>query len=156
MTPKQVQLVQNSFSLVQPIADTAATIFYDRLFELDPSLRPMFKGDMKHQRQKLMAALTLVVKGLHDINSIVRTVQHLSRTHAGYGVQDSHYETVGAALIWTLEQGLGDAFTSDVENAWIAAYTILATTMKAAAAEVTLQTTPVPAQTHSADRPLAV
>ena len=156
MTPKQIQLVQNSFSLVEPIADTAASLFYDRLFTLDPSLQPMFRGDMKHQRQKLMAALTLVVRGLHDINSIVRAVQHLGRTHAGYGVKDSHYQTVGEALIWTLGQGLGDAFTPDVEGAWLEAYTILATTMKAAAAEIIQQAAPVLASSQSADQPLAV
>jgi hemoglobin-like flavoprotein len=155
MTPQQIQLVQNSFSLVQPIADTAATIFYDRLFVLDPSLRPMFKGDMKEQRKKLMAAITLVVTGLNNLGSIINAVEHLGRTHVRYGVKDSHYDTVGAALIWTLGQGLGDAFTPDIKTSWIAAYNILATTMKAAANEVVLQPAPA-ARPKSVNQPLAV
>ena len=152
MTPEQVQLVKDSFALVQPIADTAASLFYDRLFTLDPSLRPMFRGDMAEQRKKLMSAITLVVTGLHDLSKIVPAVQHLGRKHAGYGVKDEHYQTVATALLWTLKQGLGEAFTADVEAAWVEAYTILAVTMQAAAAEMVVETV----GSHPSARPLAV
>lgn len=136
MTPEQVTLIQESFAKVAPIADTAAEIFYAKLFELDPALQPLFKGDMKEQGAKLMATLSVVVNGLTDLDSIVPAVQDLGRRHVGYGVEDSHYDTVGAALIFTLGQGLGDAFTDDVKNAWLEAYGILAATMKDAAAEM--------------------
>lgn len=136
MTPEQVTLIQGSFAKVAPIAETAAELFYGKLFELDPELKPLFKGDMKEQGAKLMATLALVVNGLTDLESIVPAVQDLGRKHVGYGVEDSHYDTVGEALIWTLGQGLGDAFTDDVEEAWVTAYGILASTMKDAASEM--------------------
>jgi hemoglobin-like flavoprotein len=110
---------------------------------------------MAEQRKKLMSAITLVVTGLRDLNKIVPAVQHLGRKHAGYGVQDSQYDTVGAALIWALAQGLGEAFTPEVEAAWVEAYTILAVTMKAAAAELALEATPEPAGSRLAAQPLA-
>ncbi|MDQ3249053.1 MAG: globin domain-containing protein [Chloroflexota bacterium] len=137
MTPEQKTLVQASFAKVLPIADLAATIFYQRLFELDPSLRPLFKDDMTEQRRALMGILKVAVAGLDRLDELVPTVQGLGRRHAGYGVQDAHYATVGAALLWTLAQGLGDAFTPPVAAAWAAVYTILADTMKAAANEPT-------------------
>jgi hemoglobin-like flavoprotein len=136
MTPAQITAVQKSFQLVAPIADTAAHLFYTRLFELDPSLRPLFRGDMRGQGRKLM--LTVVVTGLDRLDTLVPAVQALGRRHAAYGVQPKHFDTVAAALLWTLAQGLGPAFTPDVEAAWTTAYTILADTMKAAMAEVTL------------------
>jgi hemoglobin-like flavoprotein len=135
MTPEQIALVQASFAQVLPIADIAAKLFYGRLFELDPSLRPMFKGDMEEQGRKLMTTLKVVVNGLTRLDQLVPAVQSLGRRHAGYGVQDQHYDTVAAALLWTLGQGLGDAFTPEVAAAWATAYAILADTMKAAAAE---------------------
>ena len=135
MNQKQIELVQSSFAEVLPIAETAAALFYDRLFELDPSLRPMFRGDMKEQGKKLMDMIAVVVVNLRNLDRLVPGIQALGARHAGYGVQDEHYDTVGAALIWTLGQGLGEAFTDDVRDAWVAAYTILATTMKDAAAE---------------------
>jgi hemoglobin-like flavoprotein len=135
MTPEQIALVQASFAQVLPIADTAAALFYGRLFELDPSLRPMFTGDIQEQGRKLMTTLKVVVNGLTRLEQLVPAVQSLGRRHAGYGVQDQHYDTVAAALLWTLGQGLGDAFTPEVAAAWATAYAVLADTMKAAAAE---------------------
>jgi hemoglobin-like flavoprotein len=135
MTPTQIDLVQSSFAKVIPIADTAAELFYARLFELDPSLRSMFRSDMKSQGKKLMDSLKMVVGNLRNLDRIVPGVQAMAVRHASYGVQDHHYATVGTALLDTLQKGLGDAFTDDVRAAWLAAYTILATTMKEAAAE---------------------
>ena len=130
MTPEQKSLVQSTFQLVLPIADTAAVIFYDRLFELDPSLRHMFRGDMKEQRQKLMQMIVVAVKGLDRLEELVPAVEALGRRHAGYGVTERHYETVGAALLWTLEKGLGSVFTAEVREAWTAVYQLLAATMQ--------------------------
>jgi hemoglobin-like flavoprotein len=130
MTPEQKSLVQSTFRLVLPIADTAAVIFYDRLFELDPSLRHMFRGDIKEQRQKLMQMIAVAVKGLDRLEELVPAVEALGRRHAGYGVTERHYETVGAALLWTLEKGLGSVFTAEVREAWTAVYQLLAATMQ--------------------------
>ena len=138
VTPAQITAVQKSFRLVAPIADTAAHLFYTRLFELDPALRSLFRGDMREQGRKLMQMLTVVVTGLDRLDAVVPAVQALGRRHAAYGVQPEHFDTVAAALLWTLAQGLGPAFTPDVEAAWTAAYTILADTMKSAMAEVQL------------------
>jgi len=135
MTPEQIALVQTSFAQVLPIADTAAALFYNRLFELDPSLKPLFKGDMREQGRKLMTMIRVVVNGLNRLDQLVPAVQELGRRHARYGVTDAHYDTVGAALLATLHQGLGEAFTPDVAAAWAMAYALLADTMKAAAAE---------------------
>ena len=135
LTVVQKSLVQNSFASIATIADDAAVLFYQRLFELDPSLRPMFRGDMAEQRKKLMQMITAAVKGLDRLEQLVPVVKDLGRRHAGYGVADSHYDTVGAALLWTLEVGLGRAFTPDVKEAWTAVYGLLATTMKTAARE---------------------
>jgi len=135
MNQKQIELVQSSFAEVLPIAEAAAGLFYDRLFELDPSLRALFRGDMKEQGKKLMDMIALVVVNLRNLDRIVPGVRALGARHAGYGVQDEHYDTVGAALLWTLGQGLGELFTSEVREAWATAYTLLAETMKDAAAE---------------------
>ena len=144
MNSQQIGLVQASFALVAPIADQAANLFYDRLFQLDPTLRGMFKGDMTEQKHKLMTMLTVAVNSLTRPESLLPAVQSLGRRHAGYGVENRHYETVGAALLWTLEKGLGEAFTPEVKAAWVAVYTLLATTMQQAAAEVAVQLTPQP------------
>ena len=136
MTETQKILVQKSFEKVLPIADTAAELFYGRLFETDQSLRPMFKGDIKEQGKKLMMTLNIAVKGLDRLDELVPQIQKLGRNHAGYGVKDEHYETVAGALLWTLEKGLGTDFTDDVKDAWITVYTIIADTMKEAAKEV--------------------
>ncbi len=135
VTNTQKVLVQESFAAVMPIADDAAALFYRRLFELDPSLERMFKGDMTEQRRKLMQMLTAAVKGLNRLDQLVPVVEDLGRRHAGYGVADAHYDTVGAALLWTLAKGLGNAFTPEVKDAWIAVYGLLAGTMKNAAKE---------------------
>jgi len=135
MTPEQIALIQTSFAQVLPIADTAAALFYNRLFELDPSLKPLFKGDMREQGRKLMTMIRVVVNGLNRLDQLVPAVQELGRRHVRYGVTDAHYDTVGAALLATLHQGLGEAFTPDVAAAWAMAYALLADTMKAAAAE---------------------
>jgi hemoglobin-like flavoprotein len=130
MTPRQQQLIQTSFAQVAPIADQAAIIFYDRLFELDPSIRPMFAHtDMPAQRRNVMQTLTVVVKSIDRLETIVPAVQALGRRHAGYGVQPSHFATVGAALLDTLAVGLGDGFTPEVRDAWATAYGILADVM---------------------------
>ena len=135
LTVTQKTLVQNTFATIAPIADDAAVLFYRRLFELDPSLERMFRGDMKEQRKKLMQMLTAAVKGLDRLDQLVPVVEDLGRRHAGYGVVDAHYETVGSALLWTLEKGLGAAFTPEVRDAWATVYGLLATTMKNAASE---------------------
>ena len=138
MNPQQQELIRSSWAQVEPIADTAATLFYDRLFELDPALRRLFaRTDMAAQRKNLMQTLTVVVKGIDRLDDLVPAVQALGRRHAGYGVRPEHYDEVGAALLWTLEQGLGDAFTPEVHNAWASAYGTLAAVMIAAAEELT-------------------
>jgi hemoglobin-like flavoprotein len=134
LTETQIALVQSSFATIAPIADDAAVLFYNRLFEIDPSLRQMFKGEMAEQRRKLMQMLSAAVKGLQRLDRLVPVVEDLGRRHAGYGVTDTHYETVGAALLWTLEKGLGRAFTPEMRDAWATVYGLLASTMRNAAA----------------------
>lgn len=133
METRQIALVQETFKQVLTIKETAADLFYGRLFEIEPSVRPLFKGDLKEQGAKLMAALAMVVTGLTKIETIVPTVQELAVRHVGYGVENWHYDKVGEALIWTLEQGLAEAFTPEVKEAWVAAYTLLAGVMIEAA-----------------------
>ena len=135
LTPEQITLVRDSWAQVVPIADTAAELFYGKLFELDPALKPMFRGDMKEQGQKLTRMIGIAVDGLDKLDEIVPAVQDLGVKHLDYGVKNSHYDTVGEALLWTLGQGLGDAFTTDVMAAWTEVYTLLAGTMKDAARE---------------------
>jgi len=136
VTEVQRKLVQATFAAILPIADDAAMLFYQRLFEIAPELRSMFRSDMTEQRKKLMQMLTAAVKGLDRLDQLVPVVEDLGRRHAGYGVEDKHYDTVGAALLWTLEMGLGAAFTADVKDAWATVYGVLATTMKNAARDV--------------------
>jgi hemoglobin-like flavoprotein len=133
MTPEQIQSIQATWLQVLPIADKAAQLFYGKLFELDPAVKPMFKGDMVEQGRKLMKTIGLVVNSLTRLEEIVPAVQDLGRKHVAYGVRPEHYDTVGAALLWTLEQGLGSAFTPQVKAAWAAAYGTLAWAMKEAA-----------------------
>ena len=134
MTPEEIALVQGTWQKVVPIKDKAAELFYGKLFELDASLKPMFKGDMKEQGGKLMAMITAAVGGLTQLDKLVPAVQDLGKRHAGYGVKNEHYGTVATALVWTLEQGLGPAFTPDVKAAWVKTYTTLAKVMLDAAA----------------------
>jgi len=130
ITPAQIALVQRSFRSVVPIADQAATLFYNRLFEIAPETRPLFADDIRRQKKKLIQMLAWVVANLHQLDSILPAIQDLGQRHAGYEVQPSFYEPVGAALIWSLEHGLGrGAFTDEIRAAWLAAYTILSGTM---------------------------
>lgn len=133
MTPQQISVIQSNWASVVPIQDTAAGLFYQRLFALDPSVRPMFKGDMVSQGQKLMRALGFIVNSLTRLDELVPVAQDMARRHVGYGVKAEHYDTVGAALLWTLEQGLGPAFTDEAKAAWTTAYGTLAGVMKEAA-----------------------
>jgi hemoglobin-like flavoprotein len=133
MTPKQIQLVRSSWTAVAPIQQQAAAMFYDKLFAADPSLRALFKSDMQEQQRKLMGIIGVVVAALDRLETIVPAVRELGRRHATYGVRAAHYAVVATALLATLEQGLGAAFTVDVREAWTAAYGILASTMQSAA-----------------------
>ena len=135
MTPQQVALVRESFAKVVPIKEQAATLFYDRLFVIDPSTRPLFRGDMKSQGAKLMAAIAAVVKSLDRIETMLDDLRALARRHDRYGVQEEHYASVGTALLWTLEQGLGSDFTPEVREAWATAYGLLSGAMIAATSE---------------------
>lgn len=130
MTPDQVNLVQTSFKSVAPIAETAADIFYARLFEIAPETRALFPEVMTDQKKKLMQMLAVAVNGLTNLEVIVPAVQELGARHQGYKVTDAHYDSVGAALLYTLEKGLGDAFTPEVEAAWAETYGTLASVMK--------------------------
>jgi hemoglobin-like flavoprotein len=122
LSPDQIALVQQSFAKVAPISETAAVIFYDRLFEVAPSVRPMFPADMTEQRKKLMATLAVVVNGLGNLESVLPAASALAKRHVGYGAKAEHYPVVGGALLWTLEKGLGDGWTREVADAWTAAY----------------------------------
>ncbi len=122
MTPEQVEQVQQNFEHVAPIKEQAAEMFFDRLFEIDASTKSMFKGDIKKQGRKLMSVLEIGVKGLSDPESLIPALEALGKRHVDYGVTDDHYSTVGEALLWTLEQGLRDAVTPDLKEAWLEAY----------------------------------
>lgn len=122
MNSTQVKLVQESFAKVVPISEAAAVIFYDRLFEVAPSVKAMFPDDMTQQRKKLMMMLAAVVNGLGNLESILPAASALAQRHVNYGARPEHYPVVGGALLWTLEKGLGEAWTSDVADAWTAAY----------------------------------
>jgi hemoglobin-like flavoprotein len=133
MDDHSIQLVKDSFDLVEPIAPQAAALFYTHLFVADPSLQSLFKGDMVVQGHKLMQMIALAVAKLHEPEVLIPALQKLGQRHAGYGVRDAHYDLVGAALLKTLRQGLGVAFTPEVETAWTEAYGLMASTMKEAA-----------------------
>ena len=122
MTPDQVKLVQQSFAKVAPIADQAAVMFYDRLFEVAPQVKAMFPADMAEQRRKLMATVSAVVNGLGTLESVLPAASALATRHVSYGAKAVHYPVVGGALLWTLEKGLGDGWTPEVADAWTAAY----------------------------------
>lgn len=139
MTTAEIILIRDSFRKVAPIADQAASLFYARLFELDPSLRALFRGDMADQGKKLMQMIGLAVGGLERLDELVPMVRQLGLRHAGYRVRDAHYETVGEALLWTLERGLGADFTPATKHAWAKVYGLLAETMKAGARDGALQ-----------------
>ena len=135
MTPERIALVQDSFRKVVPIAGLAADIFYDRLFETTPEVRPLFPADMTEQKGKLIQMLAIAVNGLTKLDEIVPAVRDLGRRHATYRVEPAHYDAVGAALLFTLGKGLGETFTPEVEAAWAETYGLLAGVMIAAQAE---------------------
>ena len=130
MKPSQIDLVQSTFAQVAIVAEDVASMFYWRLFTLDPELRALFRGDMKEQGRKLMAIIGNVVANLRNLDHVAPNIQALGARHVAYGVREEHYDTVAEALLWTLEQGLGHGFTDEVRDAWTAAYTVLASTMK--------------------------
>jgi hemoglobin-like flavoprotein len=130
MTPEQIEMVKASWRDVLPIRDQAAALFYTRLFELDPTLRQLFNGNMEEQGRKLMQMLNTVVQKLDRLNELLPQVRELAQRHVEYGVKDSDYDTVGSALMWTLGSGLGDAFTPDLSEAWATAYMALSDEMR--------------------------
>ncbi len=130
MTPEKIALVQSSFKSVVPIADTAAKLFYGRLFEVAPEVKPMFDAsNMEEQGKKLMKTLAVAVIGLSDLPAIVPIVQQLGVKHLDYGVEPAHFSPVGESLLWTLEKGLGEAWNEELLDAWTEAYTLLSNTM---------------------------
>lgn len=133
MTPEQIQKVQTSFASVAPISDEAGRMFYGRLFNIAPEVRALFRGDMDDQAAKLMAMLTVVVSELSDLEKLLPAARDLAQRHVAYGVEPQHYPPVGEALLWTLEQGLGDAFDEQTRTAWQSAYADLSAEMIAAA-----------------------
>jgi hemoglobin-like flavoprotein len=135
MTPEQKDLVKSTWAKVVPISDTAATLFYARLFELDPATRALFKStNMAGQRKTLMAAIGMVVGGLDRLETLMPAIEDLGRRHVDYGVTAAHYDVVGTALLDTLEKGLGDAWSPAARGAWAAAYCVLSDVMRNAAA----------------------
>lgn len=130
ITARQISLVQGSFRKVEPIAEQAAEIFYNKLFEYDPSLKPIFKGDIKDQGRKLMATLKVAVNGASDLNKLVPVLHQLADRHVGYGVKPKDYTPVGNALLFALKTGLGDEFTPELRQAWVDTFRLIATTMK--------------------------
>lgn len=141
LTPSQLALVRVTFEQVVPIADQAAALFYARLFELDPSLRPLFRGDLESQGKKLMSALATVVACADDPERLRATLEPLGQRHVGYGVEERHYATVGTALLDTLEKGLGACFTDEVRAAWATTYGAVSGIMIDAARAVDLPKT---------------
>jgi hemoglobin-like flavoprotein len=125
MTPDQINAIQESFAKVAPISEQAAALFYGRLFEIAPSVEPLFRGDMHEQGKKLMATLAVVVNGLGDLEAILPAASALAKRHVAYGVTAAHYAPVGEALLWTLERGLGAQWTPELAAAWADAYGLL-------------------------------
>ena len=136
MTNDEVQLVRSSWAKVQPISSQAAELFYGRLFDTAPELKPLFKGDMRAQGQRLMEMIDTAVQGLDRLDELLPALQALGERHAGYGVKDRDYDKVAAALLWTLEQGLGGAFTPEIRLAWTNTYGSVADIMKKAASDL--------------------
>jgi len=135
MNQEQIQIVQSTFARVRNDVDGVAALFYGRLFEIAPEVRPMFRGDMTAQGRKLMTALALAVDSLTRLESLIPALESLGRGHVKYGVEDKHYDLVGQALLWTLEKGLGLAWTPEARDAWATTYGIVAGVMQRAAAE---------------------
>jgi hemoglobin-like flavoprotein len=136
MTPEQARLITTSWNSVASIADNAIEQFYNRLFEIDPSARALFRAtDMPEQRRKVIEALSLALQSLDDLAAPTPTLEELGRRHQRYGVAAAHYDSVGQALLWTLEQGLGAAWTPAVAAAWTELFGQLSSVMKRAAYE---------------------
>jgi len=133
ITQNQKQLVITSFKKVEPISEVAADIFYKKLFEYDPSLKVLFKSDIKSQGKKLMAALKLAVSSLNDLDALVPVLQKMAIKHVEYGVKVEDYTAVGNALLYALSQGLGEGFTKELRAAWADTYKVMATVMRQAA-----------------------
>jgi len=133
MTPEQIKLVQDSFATIRPAAPKVAELFYSRLFMVAPQVRPMFPENMDEQGKKLMAVLGTAVQSLTNLPALIPILEKLAQTHLSYGVEAAHYDVVGEVLLWTLEQGLGDDFTQDVNEAWAQTYAIISQTMCEAA-----------------------
>lgn len=129
MTTEQKQLIRNSFRLVLPIASTAATLFYERLFSIAPHIQPLFTSDIKEQGKKLMAMLGSIVSMLDSPDKLVPMLTNLGKRHMEYGVKTEYFTPVGEALIWTLQQGLGEHFTEEVKQAWLTAFDTIQTVM---------------------------
>lgn len=136
MTPEQIEIVQTTWAKVAPDADAVAAIFYKRLFETAPEVKPLFKSNMTEQGRKLTQMISVAVNGLTNLDAIIPAVKDMGSRHSSYGVEESHYDSVGAALLWTLNEGLGDAFTEEAKEAWTLTYATLATVMKDAARDV--------------------
>jgi len=136
MTPEQVQIIKLTFAQVMSHKDQVGRMFYDRLFAVAPETRPLFKGGIEAQSRKLMETLALAISMLRDMPRLVSTLEALAQRHVGYGVQDEHYDKVGEVLLWTLEQGLGAAFTPEASAAWTELYGAVAQIMRKAAAGV--------------------
>ena len=140
MTPVQKSLIRTTWAQVLPIAESAAGLFYQRLFEIDPTTRALFRDtDMAQQRRKLLHVLGVAVSSLDNLSALIKTVEDLGRRHAGYGVKDAHYDSVGAALLWTLEEGLGSAWTPEVAGAWTEIYGLLSGIMRAAQRQASIK-----------------
>jgi hemoglobin-like flavoprotein len=138
LTSVQISLVKRSWSKLLPIADVAAALFYDRLFEINPELRPMFKTqDLTSQRKKLAKAITTVIMSLENIETLMPMIRLLGQRHVAYGVEDAHYDQVGEALLWALEAGLGNDWNDAIRQSWINAYQLLSSVMINAAREGT-------------------
>ena len=129
MTPEQKQLVKDSWAKVLPVQEAAADLFYNRLFDEYPEVKPYFKGDMKEQGRKLMAMLNTAVNGLDNLEALIEPLKQSGKAHKGYGVKAEDYDKVASAFLWTLSQGLGDAFTDEVKDAWVVTYTTVASVM---------------------------
>lgn len=138
MTPEQISLVQDSYSKIEPMADTAAELFYGKLFNIAPEVKPMFNSSITMQGKKLMTMIGIAVNGLTELEKIIPAVQQLGKRHVAYGVKDEHFPIVGEALLWTLEQGLGDEWNDELKEAWATTYALLASTMIAAMKEEAL------------------
>jgi hemoglobin-like flavoprotein len=142
ITTTQVKLIQTSFQQVLPIADTAGMLLYQRIFTLAPETRALFDDDIAPQAKRLMAAVKVVVDGLENLERVAPMLVKLGARHVRYGVRAEHFEVAGGALLWTLEQGLGEAFTPEVRDAWAAAWDVIADAMLSGMRQAELEQVP--------------